>query len=252
MFRRWRRIGALAASLLLCLPLHILWQLSGCASPWPRRFLGMAARAVGVRTVISGTPCRVNVFFAANHLSWIDILVLAGTTGTSFIAHDGIEQWPVVGWLAAQNNTIFIAREKRHAVGNQVNQLRAALTRDQPVTLFPEGTTNDGGALLPFRPALFAGLMPPPRALQIQPIYIDYGPAAADIAWFGNEGAGANARRVLARSGPLVVTLHFLEPLDPANYPDRKAVAAETQKRIETRKRTDSCVGPFVPASPPV
>ncbi|CAN5347450.1 lysophospholipid acyltransferase family protein [soil metagenome] len=246
MVRRWRRIAALVASLLLCLPLHLLWRVIGRASPWPRRFLGMAARAVGAKVIVAGTPCRGDVFFVANHLSWIDILALAGKTGTAFIARDGIARWPVVGWLAAQNNTVFIARDNRHGVGEQVAQLRAALARHQPVTLFPEGTTGDGRTLLPFRASLFAGLISPPRALHVQPVYIDYGPAAPDIAWFGEEGAGANAWRLLARKGPLPVTLHFLPPFDPADYPDRKAIAQEARKRIET------IVRPFVPGLPPV
>jgi 1-acyl-sn-glycerol-3-phosphate acyltransferase len=244
--RRWRRIAALVASLALCLPPHLLWRLAGRPSPWPPIFLGLAARAVGTRVEVVGMRLRRDVFFVANHLSWIDILALAGKTGTAFIARDGVARWPLIGWLAKQNNTVFIARHSRQGVGGQVDQMRAALARHQPLTLFPEGTTNDGTALLPFRPALFAGLMPAPRALLVQPVYIDYGPVAPAIAWVGEETPGANVWRVLACKGPLIVTLHFLDPFDPADYADRKAVCAEARKRIDARVR------PFVPAPPPV
>lgn len=221
--------------LLLCLLPHILWKLLGRRSPWPRLFLGLAARAVGVRVRISGSPLGKDVFFASNHVSWMDILALGGATGTAFIAHDGIEKWPVIGWLAAQNNTIFVARERRRGVNEQVGVLRAALREHQPVTLFPEGTTGDGVTLLPFKPALFAVMMPPPRDLDVQPVYLDYGGAASEIAWHGDESAGANASRMLGRKGHVQLTIYFLEPFDPEGLPDRKAIAAEARKRIEAR-----------------
>src|SRR3546814_1742545 len=56
-----------------------------------------------------------DMFLIANHVSWIDILALGGATGTAFVAHDGIAAWPAIGWLAAQNNTLFVARERRGA-----------------------------------------------------------------------------------------------------------------------------------------
>jgi 1-acyl-sn-glycerol-3-phosphate acyltransferase len=63
-------------------------------------------------------------------------------------------------------------------------------------------------------------------------VAIDYGAAAADIAWIGEEPAGANAKRVLSRPGTAEVTLRFLEPLDPAAFPDRKALAEAARARI--------------------
>ncbi|MEJ7926657.1 lysophospholipid acyltransferase family protein [Sphingobium sp. AN641] len=207
-------------------------KLMGRHSRWPRRFLGLAARAVGAQVRVAGEPRCADVFFIANHVSWIDILALGGATGTAFVAHDGIERWPVVGWLAAQNNTIFVARSRRQDIGGQLDRLRAALSGHQPVALFPEGTTSDGSGLLPFKPSLLAGLMPPPRAVMIQPVHIDYGAATGQIAWHGAEPAGANAARLLARPGPLVVTLHFLDPFDPAELADRKALAAQAHRKI--------------------
>jgi len=186
------------------------------------------------------------VFLAANHISWIDILALGGATGTAFVAHDGVGKWPVIGWLAAQNHTILVARADRRGVGGQVQALREALDGHQPVLLFPEGTTNDGVTLLPFKPSLFAVLTPPPRDLLIQPVHVDYGPDAAAIAWYGAEPALANVRRILARKGPLDVTIHLLEPFAPADFPDRKAVAAEARRRIEASMAANTA--PSAPA----
>lgn len=202
----------------------------------------MAARAVGVRVSVTGTPLKRDVFFLANHLSWIDILAMGSATGTAFVAKDDVQDLPLVGWLAAQNNTLFIARNRRHAVSQQVDALRVALADHQPMTLFPEGTTGHGHELLPFKPALLSVMLPPPRDLMIQPVYIDYGSAAAAIAWH-EPSLATNALRVLARLGALRVTLHFLPPFDPQDYPDRKALAAESRKRIA------ACLPPIPHAS---
>lgn len=230
--RRFRRIAALIVSLALCLPLHLLWRVLRLRSPWPPRFLGLAARAAGARVSVTGTPLAADVFFIANHVSWIDILALGGATGTAFIAKDDIAGWPVFGWLAAQNNTVFITRDRRGSINDQLLVIRNAMARHQPLALFPEGTTSNGHALLPFKASLLAVMLPPPRSVLVQPVHIDYGATAPDIAWTGEEAASANASRILARKGPLPVTLRFLEPFDSATLPDRKALASEVQKRI--------------------
>lgn len=230
--RRLLRIGALAGSLLVCLFPHLLWRIARRPSPWPRRFLALAARSVGARVRIVGRPHSGDMFLLANHVSWIDILALGGATGAAFVSHDGVARWPVIGWLAAQNNTLFVARERRGALSGQLDALRAALLGHQPVALFPEGTTSDGSGLLPFKPALLAVLLPPPRAVMIQPVHIDYGADTAAIAWHGDEPAGANAKRILGRKGPLVLTLRFLAPFDPGDCADRKVIAAMARERI--------------------
>lgn len=230
--RRLLRIGALAGSLLLCLIPHLLWRIARRPSPWPRRFLALAARSVGVRVRTEGRACAGDMFLLANHVSWIDILALGGATGAAFVSHDGVARWPVIGWLAAQNNTLFVARERRGALSGQLDALRAALLGHQPVALFPEGTTSDGTGLLPFKPSLLAVLLPPPRAVMIQPVHIDYGPETPAIAWHGDEAAGANAMRILGRKGTMTVMLRFLPPFDPAACADRKAIAAMARDRI--------------------
>ncbi|WP_262982699.1 lysophospholipid acyltransferase family protein [Sphingobium sp. SCG-1] len=173
------------------------------------------------------------------------MLAIGGTTGSAFVAKDDVEDLPLVGWLAAQNHTLFVARHNRHEVGEQVNALRAAIASGFAMTLFPEGTTGHGDQLLPFKPALLAVMMPPPRDLQVQPVYIDYGPAATQIAWH-EPSLATNALRVLARPGNLAVTLHFLPPFDPQNFPNRKALAEESRKRI------GAFLPPIAPASPTV
>ncbi|HLL31708.1 MAG TPA: 1-acyl-sn-glycerol-3-phosphate acyltransferase, partial [Allosphingosinicella sp.] len=86
MIRLILRVLAMFGALLLCLPLHYLWKLTGRSSPWPRRFLGWVGRIAGMRVRIVGAPIERDVLFVANHLSWLDILVLAGASGTAFVS----------------------------------------------------------------------------------------------------------------------------------------------------------------------
>jgi 1-acyl-sn-glycerol-3-phosphate acyltransferase len=64
-------------------------------------------------------------------------------------------------------------------------------------------------------------------------MYLDYGSNAHDIAWVGEETAPNNALRLFTRKGSFWVTLHFLEPFSPADFPGRKAIAAEARRRID-------------------
>lgn len=183
------------------------------------------------------------MLFVSNHLSWLDIMVIAGATGAAFVSKDDVADWPVIGWLARLNNTVFVARTERKAVRGQADALRSALVSGQPVALFPEGTTAGGIELLPFRASLLSSLFPPLRGIKVQPVALDYGGAATEIAWVGEESAKANARRIFARKGRLPVTIRFLEPVDPADAADRKVLAQRSRAEIH-EALTGSGLGP--------
>jgi lyso-ornithine lipid O-acyltransferase len=197
---------------------------------WTRFFLQWFGEAMGLDVRIDGTPVGRDVLYVSNHVSWLDILAIGGATPTVFVSKNDVLGWPLVGMLARIGGTIFIDRESRRAARGQVDQLGAALLRHGAITLFPEGTTGDGITMFPFRAALFASVAPAPPGIVVQPVAISYGPAAAEIAWTGEEGLGPNAKKVLGRPGPLVCTIKFLPPLPPSD--DRKALAAQAQAAI--------------------
>jgi 1-acyl-sn-glycerol-3-phosphate acyltransferase len=165
--------------------------------------------------------------FVSNHQSWLDIPIIAGRTGTAFVATSGVRDWPLVGWLAGLNNTVYVDRGDRTGVHGQVGAVRAALEKHQPIAIFPEGTT--GRELLPFKPSLLEVVSPPPRAIKVQPLRLTYG--VPELAWVGEEPALANILRVLSHPR-FRVLLECLEPFDPAAFDDRKAIAAEARSRI--------------------
>lgn len=227
------RIAGLVLAVILAVPLHYFWRLFRLPSPWPRLFLGVIGRIAGARRVSIGRPLKRDVFFVANHQSWLDIPLLAGASGTAFVAKDNLASVPLIGWLCGLNNTVFVSRGDRMGIADQIVKVRGALAAGWSLAIFPEGTTTDGRALLPFKAPLLAVLDPPPPGVMVQPVWIDYGADAGVIAWIGDEHGKDNALRVLARPGSFPVRLHFLDPFEPAAFPGRKAIAAEARRRIE-------------------
>lgn len=232
----WLRIAvrllAMLAALLTCVPLYYLWRVARLPNPWPRRFLGAIGRIAGVRVARRGSPARRGAFLLSNHVSWMDVPVLAGASGTAFVAHSGLASVGMLKWLCDMNDTVFVARHDRASVAAQVAQVRAAITETGALTIFPEGTTSDGTGLLPFKSSLLSALDPPPPGIVVQPVLIDYGPEAPGIAWVGDEHGLDNFLKILARARPIRVTVHFLSPFDPSQVGSRKAIAAAAQEQL--------------------
>ena len=235
-----RIVGRSLAILLLfavCVPLYMLWRIMPGRNPWPPLFLGGVGSIMGARVSSRGTIPRENAVLLSNHVSWLDIPVLAGLTGTAFVAHDGLAEIGWLKWVCSMNRTVFIARDRRATVGGQVEQVREALTDVGVLTMFPEATTADGITLLPFKSSLLSALIPLPEGTQVHPVWIDYGARAADIAWLGEEPGAQNYRHLAASGAPLRVTVHFLDPLDASALSDRKAMARAAQDAIEAAMR---------------
>jgi 1-acyl-sn-glycerol-3-phosphate acyltransferase len=231
--RLWLRAVALALAMLIIVPLHYAYRAIHYGSPFPKLFLRVACRLCGVRLHVHGVPLKRDVFYISNHLSWIDILALGGASGTAFVAKAELGTAPLVGWLARINRTVFVSREDRLGVADQINRLREALADNWAVTVFPEGTTTDGHSLLPFKTSMLRVLEPPPPGVLVQPVMLDYGADIGEwIGWIGTESGVDNAKRILSRRGTFKLEVFFLEPFDPRDFIGRKAIAAEARARI--------------------
>ncbi|MEO6248746.1 MAG: lysophospholipid acyltransferase family protein [Sphingomicrobium sp.] len=216
--------------LLACLGPHLIAKLFG-RSPVPPHFLGAAGRICGARARCVGEPLEPHSLIIANHVSWLDILVLAGATQTRFVSKAEVRDQPILRWLANQNDTLYIERQDRRAVHSQAAEVAAALADDRPLALFPEGTTGDGRTLLPFRPALLASVAPAPPGTRVHPVAIDYGAMRSALGWSDGESGTANALKLLGRRGSFPVTVRLLAALPPGE--DRKAMARDARAAIE-------------------
>lgn len=233
--RIWGRSALLALVMMVVVPLHYLFRLIKYGSPFPMVFLRCAAYVMGARIRIHGTPLRRDVFFMPNHVSWFDIPVLGGITGSAFVARAEIADMFMLGWMARLNRTVFTRRGAKMDIAETINALREAVADTWSVVIFPEGTVTDGHSLLPFKTSMISVLEPPPPGMLVQPIVIDYGPLAEWIGWMDRETGIANARRIFARPGTFPVHVHFLDPFDPHDFPGRKRIAARAREVIEAR-----------------
>jgi 1-acyl-sn-glycerol-3-phosphate acyltransferase len=223
------RIAGLLLLFAVVAPGHIVTKLVFGRSPWPRRFLAAAAWIIGVRAQVVGNPTRRRTLLVANHTSWLDILVLGGTVGTAFVSKDELGH-PFIHWLADQNDTVYVKRTSRKGAKDQAVALGKALSRAQPITIFPEATTGPGTRLLPFRSALLEAANFARGNVRVRPVAIDYGDARAEVGWFDEEPGADNVKRILGRRGTLPVTVNVLKPLDP-NF-DRKQLAQQARDAI--------------------
>ena len=226
------RLTCMVMLLLACIPLHYVCHILRLPNPWPRVFLGGVAWLAGVELSYRGQRARGGVFLISNHVSWIDVPALAAANGSAFVGHDGLAAMPLIKWLCRMNRTVFIARHDRTSVALQVEAVRAALNDSGALTIFPEGTTSDGTGLLPFKSSLLSAFEPLPAGIAVQPVLLDYGPEAAGIAWVGEEHGLDNFLRILARSKPVRLTVHFLPPLTGAALENRKTIAAAARSAM--------------------
>jgi 1-acyl-sn-glycerol-3-phosphate acyltransferase len=222
------RIAGLISLFAILGPIHVGTKALFGRSPWPPRFLAAAAWIVGARARLEGRAIEGHTLLVSNHVSWLDILVIGGSTGCAFVSKDALGH-PFIHWLADQNATIYIKRSHVKGAKDQVMAIAAALQGAKPVALFPEGTTGPGADLLPFRPTLLEAANYAARDVAVRPVALDYGPAQTEICWWQESGK-ANVLRLLGRRGTLPVTVRLLDPLDRSG--DRKQLAGAARDEI--------------------
>jgi len=171
----------------------------------------------------------------ANHVSWIDILVLCSIEPISFLAKQEIASWPVVSSFAKLQQTVFIDRKRRRAIPGANAAMAQRMLQGRSVLLFPEGTTGDGKALLKFHSSHFAAardLLADTEEVEtvlVQPIAIRYSSPSA--AWTGNALLLPHIWAIL-KGAPMRCDVAFGAPLPYARQTNRKIIAQEAKAAI--------------------
>ncbi len=166
-----------------------------------------------------------------NHLSYLDILVLAACTPAVFVSKREIKYWPVFGWFACLCGTIFVDRERRTRVGRSNDEIQAALDRGSLVILFPEGTSSDGQTVLPFKSALLepAARQTGPLSLGLIRYELDDGDVGGEICYWKDMTFVPHAINLLSKR-----TLRVFVRFAPShtNGADRKELARQLHLEI--------------------
>ena len=217
------------------------------ARRFPHWYHRKVCRLVGVKLHIDGAVVRDRpVLLISNHTSWLDIPVLSAVAPVSFIAKKEVGGWPFVSSLAQLQRTVFVDRQKRHAVGGTTNEIAQRLTAGDAIVLFAEGTSTDGNRVLPFKTSLFAAAKPGKAndmvadGAVVQTISIVYTRlhgvplGRADrpgVGWYGDMDMQSHAWQVL-KSGPLDVAICIGPPVPLDQFTDRKDLAEKTEAEI--------------------
>jgi 1-acyl-sn-glycerol-3-phosphate acyltransferase len=146
-------------------------------SRWlPKVWLGWCRHAIGMDVFVTGGALVEGpALFVSNHISYLDIIAIGSVIDGSFVSRADVRHWPVVGFLATLQRTVFIERNPRHARQHR-EELTLRLSSGDRLILFPEGTSSDGTTILPFKSSLFsaAELEANECPVPVQPISIAY------------------------------------------------------------------------------
>ena len=259
-----RRLARLSFYLLLTLPLMPIQALlvasdSAWARRLPRLYHRWSCRIMGFRVTVLGEPSAQRpTLFVANHVSYVDIEILGGVIEGSFIAKAEVARWPLFGWLAKLQRTVFVDRRVRSTAA-QRDAIRQRLEAGDDLILFPEGTAGDGNRVLPFKSALFSVADDSgPRGLTVQPVSIAYlrlddipmGRAYRPFfAWYGDMTLAPHLWTMLGL-GTVDVAVNFHPPVTLAALGSRKALA-EHCHRVVAAGMASALAGRTQPPEPP-
>lgn len=208
-------------------------------SRWLLRLAGVKVRVHGemVQAGLSaGTP---PVMFVANHTSYLDIPVLGYLLSAFFVAKSEVASWPFFGFFAKLQNTVFVERRASRSA-EQRDGIAAVLSAGHNIVFFAEGTSSDGGGVLPFKSSLFSAAesaVAKNIPLRLQPISIvctgvcglPMTEARRSLyAWFGEMTLLPHLFQTF-RLADYNVDVVFHSPVNAADFADRKAMAEYCQ-----------------------
>ena len=165
------------------LGLHLFWGAATVAVVYPflrdawrlwlkQRWSRQLLEILGVRLDAHLNGITPGSLVVANHISWLDIYALNAARPVAFVSKSEVRSWPLIGWLAAHTDTLFIRRSSRQDAIEACGILARRLGESLDVAIFPEGTTTDGSAVLEFKGALFQSAIDAGRP--VQPVSIAY------------------------------------------------------------------------------
>lgn len=212
--------------------LPLAWRLA-LKKRWSRRLLAI----LGIRLETPQAPLPAASLIVANHVSWLDIYLINAVQPSAFIAKAEVRQWPLIGWLCAHTDTVFLERGSRSHAKVVNGQIAALFQAGQRVALFPEGTTTDGRQLLPFHAALLQPAIDAGRP--ITPLALTYRTAAGQSqtapAYAGDTTMWQSLLAILAARGDIRVSLHPAPALETTEGLHRRELAATARSSIACR-----------------
>jgi 1-acyl-sn-glycerol-3-phosphate acyltransferase len=203
---------------------------------WARRLLALW----GIELVVRGEPPHGGpMLLVANHISWLDIVVMHAARHCRFVSKSDVRHWPLIGTLASGAGTLYIERESRRDAMRVVHRMAGALRDGEVVAVFPEGTTSDGVELLPFHANLIQAAIS--AQAPVQPValqFVDRVTGAPSFApcYIGDDTLVGSIWRTLTTPG-IQAVVSFGEPQTAAGR-DRRAWARDLRDHVDALRKT--------------
>ncbi|MEM9553923.1 MAG: lysophospholipid acyltransferase family protein [Acidobacteriota bacterium] len=199
---------------------------------WGRRLM----RSFAARVHVEGTPPAGPCFLVTNHVSYLDIPLVASCVDAAFVGKAELRTWPVAGTVMTAADTVYIDRSRKRDLLRVLEQVDAAMARGLNVVLFPEGTSGRGDSLLPFKPSLLQFAVE--KGLPVHWATIEYRtpdgepPPSRAVCWWGDEALAPHYPRLM-RLPWLEAVLRFGD--EPVRADDRKQLALELRAAMLER-----------------
>lgn len=242
-FRAFRRAVALVLALALVVLRYWVVRIRGPLSmrqkaDWSQAASRIVLRALGIHCHVEGNA-PTSGLVVSNHLSYLDILILAANMPSFFVAKMEISRWPFFGKAARSNGTIFLDRSSLSSAMSVADQMAERLRLPIPVLLFPEGTSTDGSQVLPFHsrlidPATSQGIPITAACVRYE---IEGGVDERELCWFGDTEFVPHLLKALGTPGFSA----YLQFGEPKIYPDRRAAATGTWAEVTAMRQHSSC-----------
>jgi 1-acyl-sn-glycerol-3-phosphate acyltransferase len=197
---------------------------------WLHRCCAAGLRRLNIPVRVQGNfPQRGLI--VSNHLSYLDILVYSSVAPCVFVSKREVRSWPVFGLMATLAGTVFVDRSRNVDALRVNNEMLEALAQNAVVVLYAEGTSSNGSSVLPFRPALFEGVVK--SGMPITPAHISYqledGDPGNDVCYWGDHSFLPHLLRLLSRRG---VRARVGFSSQSHTFDDRKVAAQQTNDAV--------------------
>lgn len=144
----------------------------------------------GVHVEVRGTPPKAPFFLVANHLSYLDIVVLFSAVDGYFVAKSEVARWPIMGFLARTTGTLFIDRARKSDLNRAMKLIEGVLRSGSGIIIFPEGTSTKGESVWPFKPSMFQSAMRENMPVSVASLHYatqpPSRPAHEVVCWWGD------------------------------------------------------------------
>lgn len=196
-------------------------------------------RCLGVELRLVGTPPVTGpMLLVANHISWLDILVLHAARHCRFVSKSDVKHWPLVGTLATAGGTLFIERASRRDAMRVVHHMAQALKDGDILAVFPEGTTGDGTTVLPFHANLLQAAIS--AQAPVQPVLLQFvdgrtGAPSRAMSYVGDESLLGSLWRTLSARHLRAVVVYGVP--EYAGNRDRRSWARDLHANIRAMQQ---------------